>query len=300
MLSSMSLQVIINAGSGAFRNEELRSRLSEIFGAAGADTKIMVASDGKHLLKLIKLAIDGDGEIVVAGGGDGTVSTVASAVLAANKTLGVLPLGTLNHFAKDLRIPLDLEAAAQNIIAGHTVNIDVGEVNGHIFLNNSSLGLYPSIVQERKKKQRLGKWPAFVWACVTVLRRYPFLHVRLKVDQQEYDCRTPFVFIGNNEYEMESFQVGARARLDGAQLSLYMTRGIGRLGLVRLGLRALFGGLRREKDFMALATNKVVVESRHKVLRVAMDGEVMVMPPPLRYLIRPAALRVIVPGPQHY
>ena len=105
----------------------------------------------------------------MAGGGDGTVNTVASAVIDTDKTFGVLPLGTLNHFAKDLHIPLDLEAAARTIIAGHTTQVDVGEVNDEIFLNNSSLGLYPRLVQKRKKKQRLGsrKWAAFFWAAIS-------------------------------------------------------------------------------------------------------------------------------------
>jgi diacylglycerol kinase family enzyme len=205
----------------------------------------------------------------------------------------------MNHFAKDLHLPLELEGAIETIVAGHVMEIDVGEVNGQIFVNNSSLGLYPSIVREREKQQSLGwgKWPAYIWAALAVLRRYPFLDIRLSVDGKELASRTPFVFIGNNEYEMESLNIGGRACLDAGKLSLYMSDRTSRLGLIRLALRALFGGLRQDKDFIALCTKEVWIGTRHRRVRVALDGEVVVMEPPLHYRVRPRALRVLAPGP---
>jgi diacylglycerol kinase family enzyme len=243
-------------------------------------------------------AANNGAEIVVAGGGDGTINSVGSAILGTDKTLGVLPLGTLNHFAKDMNIPLNLDAAVETIIKGQTVKVDVGEFNGRMFLNNSSLGLYPSIVRERQKHERLGsgKWPAFVWAALAVLKRYPFLDIRLQVDGKELTTRTPFLFVGNNEYEMETLNVGARQVLDAGVLSLYMTHRTGRLGLVRLALRALFGGLNQEKDFMALTTEELSIETKKRRLRVALDGEVTVVEPPLHYRIRKRALAVRVPA----
>src|SRR6185295_2089405 len=191
------------------------------------------------------------------------------------KTSGVLPFGTMNHFAKDLHIPLDLEGAIQTIVTGHVVSVDVGDVNGRIFLNNSSLGLYPTIVRERQKQQRLGwgKWPAYVWAGYAALRRYPFLTVSVGVDGQELGGRTPFLFVGNNQYEMKALNVGGRACLDKGELSLYMTNRTGRLGLLRLALRALVGRLAQEKDFTALCTKEIWVETKHSRLRVAVDGD---------------------------
>jgi len=236
--------------------------------------------------------------IVMAGGGDGTINTVASYLIGTEKILGILPLGTLNHFAKDLRIPLDLEGAAQTVISGHPLLVDVAEVDGRIFLNNSSLGLYPTIVREREKHQRLGsgKWPAFLWAAVSALRRYPFLHVHLIAAGERFDLRTPFVFVGNNGYAMEKLNIGSRERLDRGQLSLYVTNRIGRWGLVRLAVRALLGRLREEKDFLPLLTDEVKIETKRRHLRVAFDGEVDLMPTPLHYRSRPGALRVMAPG----
>ena len=294
-----SVDVIINATSGFQDKEEIFRRLQDLFTASGVDARISIAQTGKQVGELAKSAAGGSGQVIVAGGGDGTISTVASAIIECGsaKALGVVPLGTLNHFAQDLHIPLAVEDAARAIIAGHQTRIDVAEVNGHIFLNNSSLGLYPTIVREREKQQRLGfgKWPAFVWAALTVLRRYPFLDVRLIVAGARLNCRTPFVFIGNNEYAMEGFKVGRRERLDGGKLSLYITNRMGRLGLIRLALRALFGRLRNEKDFMAMSTDEVRIETRRKRLRVAFDGEIDILETPLHYRARPGLLPVIVP-----
>ncbi len=293
------VQVVINIGAGAVDKEEIVNRLVERYLPIGSRWKVSVARNGPELLKLARCAVRNDYQTIVAGGGDGTVSAVAGVLAGTRKTLGVLPLGTLNHFAKDLQLPLDLDGAMETIMAGRTVQVDVGEVNGRTFINNSSLGLYPRIVKEREKQQQLGwgKWPAFVWAAITVLRRYPLLNVRLSLDGKQLARRTPFVFIGNNEYEMEGFNIGRRACLDKGELSLYITHRTGRLGLLRLAVRALLGGLRNERDFTALRTREIWIETRHRRLHVAFDGETTIMVPPLHYRVRPGALRVIVPAP---
>ena len=292
------VQVVISIGAGAVDTEEIVNRLVERYLPIGSRWKVSVARNGPELLKLARRAVKNDYQTIVAGGGDGTVSAVAGVLAGTRKTLGVLPLGTLNHFAKDLQLPLDIDGAMETIMAGRTVQVDVVEVNGRTFINNSSLGLYPRIVKEREKQQQLGwgKWPAFVWAAITVLRRYPLLNVRLSLDGKQLARRTPFVFIGNNEYEMEGFNIGRRACLDKGELSLYITHRTGRLGLLRLAVRALLGGLRNERDFTALRTREIWIETRHPRLHVAFDGETTIMVPPLHYRVRPGALRVIVPA----
>jgi diacylglycerol kinase family enzyme len=194
-------------------------------------------------------------------------------------------------------IPTDLQEAARTIIAGHTIQVDAAEVNNRIFLNNSSLGLYPMIVREREKHQRLGfrKWPAFVWATIQALRRNPFLDVQLRVNDELLDRTTPFVFVGNNEYAMDLFNIGARDRLDKGELSIYITDGTSRLKLIGLALRAVVGRLRNDKDFLALRSDEVKIQTARKRVRVAFDGEIEVMQAPLHYRVRSRALRVIVP-----
>ncbi|HEX8847300.1 MAG TPA: diacylglycerol kinase family protein [Pyrinomonadaceae bacterium] len=291
--------VILNASSGADDKKGVRDRLLELFAAEGKKAQVTLAESGEEIIAVARRAVSDDCQPIIAGGGDGTINAVASVVVGTNRTLGVLPLGTLNHFAKDLKIPLDLEGAARICLEGRAAPIDVGEVNDRIFLNNSSLGLYPTIVRHREKQQeRLGrgKWPAFIWATLSALKRYPFLNVRLSTDDQRLIRHTPFVFIGNNEYVMESFNIGGRSCIDKGQLSLYVAHRTGRLGLLRLALRALFGGLRDQQDFDALCTKEIWVETRRpKRLRVATDGEVTIMTTPLHYRVRPGALRVLVP-----
>jgi diacylglycerol kinase family enzyme len=234
---------------------------------------------------------------IVAGGGDGTISAVASVLRGQQTPMGVLPLGTLNHFAKDLKIPLDLEGAVAVILDGNIADVDVAEVNDLVFINNSSLGLYPSIVHQREQQQQRlgrGKWPAFIWAALNVLRRYPFINVRLTADDVELRRSTPFVFIGNNEYQMEGVNIGARSCLNGGKLSLHVAHRTGRWGLVRFAIKALFGTLRNEKDLDMLCAKEIWIENRRKHLRVATDGEVSMMEMPLHYRIHPGGLRVLV------
>ena len=290
--------VIINAGAGIGYCGQWSAELAAKFKAFDFEPTIVLASSGAELIASATEAREQGAAIVVAGGGDGTINAVASMLVDSKVTLGVLPLGTLNHFAKDLGIPLTLDLAIANLAQGQAVRVDVGEVNGRIFLNNSSLGLYPDIVRDREKQQRRlgrGKWLALGWATMTALRRLSFLSVRLIVNGERRAWRAPFVFIGNNEYVMQGFNIGERRRLDGATLSLYVAQRPGRLGLLRLALRALFGRLAQANDFDMLLTTEMDIVTRHKRLRVATDGEVTVMATPLHYRIRPGALAVIVP-----
>ncbi len=291
-----SAYVIVNAGSGGGHDDALVQRLTDLFERAGATAEVHLARGGVELTALAKDALARRPDMVVAGGGDGTVSGVASVLAGSDVPLGVLPLGTLNHFAKDLGMPLEIEDAVRRIVDGRPMRVDVGEVNGRVFINNSSLGLYPDIVHDRERQRKRlgrGKWPALAWASFAALRRFPFMSVRLSVDGSQMPRRTPFVFIGNNAYVMQGFAIGERTAIDGGRLSLYVVHRAGRLRLLQLALRALVGRIEQERDFeMSLAT-EIQVESRKKRLSVATDGEITTMAPPLVFRVRPASLLVV-------
>jgi YegS/Rv2252/BmrU family lipid kinase len=293
-----SIEVIINKGSGT-AGEDAAQRLAEIFRLKRIDVRISLASDGTEVRAFTQQALRREAQTIVAAGGDGTINAVASLLLNTERQLGVIPLGTFNHFAKDLGVPLELSTAVETILTGQAIKIDVGQVNEHIFLNNSGLGLYPSFVRQREGQQRRGyrKWFAFVRAMFAVLRRYPFLDVRLSVEGKELQMRTPFVFIGNNEYQIEGLNLGERSCLNAGKLSLYVARQVGRGGLLRMALSALFGRLRKTEDIIALCTTELWVETRRKRAHVSTDGEVTTLTLPLHYRILPAALQVIVPAP---
>ncbi len=294
------VSVILNRTAGPGHSDEGRQRLREAFARHGLAAEVRAASSGDDLESLAREALRARPAILVAGGGDGTIRAVASVVRGSSTALGILPLGTLNHFARDLGIPSDIDAAVAVIAAGHRQEVDVGEVNGRLFLNNASLGLYPDIVRDRTRQQRRlgrGKYWAMLWATFAVMRRSPFLRLKMLMDGAPLQCRSPFVFIGNNEYVMEGFQIGTRASVTTGKLSVYTTQRCTRGGLFRLALRALFGRLHQADDFSMASARSLSVQSRKSRLWVATDGELSAMATPLEFKVRPGALTVVVPAP---
>jgi diacylglycerol kinase family enzyme len=292
-----ALAAVLNDSSGKGECAASAKRLQEIFAAAGREARVTVARSGGELRAAMQQAVDDGCTTLMAGGGDGTINTAASVIVGRPVQLGVLPLGTLNHFAKDLGIPLELDAAADVVLNGRECRVDVGEVNGHIFLNNSSLGLYPAIVRLRDRHQAggLGKWVAALWASLIVMRRNPFMAVRIIAEGKAVVRRTPLVFIGNNEYRMTGLHAGSRDSLASEHLAVYVLNADRRESLLRLGLQVLLRGAEQVKELDLLTVENATIETRRPRLQVALDGEVVVLQSPLEYRIRPSALRVMVP-----
>lgn len=295
--SDTRVTVILNVGAGGGCPLEAVQRLRSKLAATGLQPDVRQVR-GEQILLETRHAVAAGVGAVLAVGGDGTVSAVAAALAGTTTPMGVIPMGTLNHFAKDLGIPLDEDAAVATVAAGHCRAVDVGEVNDRVFINNSSLGLYPDIVRERNQRQRRlghGKWRALFDASINAARRFPLLNVEIKLEGRIVARRTPFVFVGNNAYTMEGFEIGERRALDHGELSLYLTQRMGRFGLLQLAMRALLHRLQQSRDFDVVAAHHFTVHTHHKHLRVATDGEVSMMNTPLRYRVRPGALQVIVP-----
>ena len=292
------IEVIINAAGGSFVEGETEQKLKDAFAANGLDANIHLAKTGPQIGEFAEAAAKSDAEIIVAGGGDGTISSVAAIVSKTDKIFGVLPLGTLNNFSKDLQIPPDIGEAVRIIVEGNTVEVDLAELNGRIFINNSSIGLYPRIVRNRVQQQErlgYGKWRAAFWATLRMFRLSPFLKVGIVVDGKFFLRKTPFVFVGNNEYEMDFYNIGRRAALDKGKLSVYFLHRGGRLGVISLLLRTVTGTAKQWHEFEEVLSETVSIQTRRKRMHVAFDGEVDIVSTPLQYKILPKALRVIVP-----
>ena len=292
------ITVIVNAKSGPDGEGENAESIEVAFRAHGLQAKVTVLQPGQDIARVVQLAIAEGASLVVAGGGDGTINAVAAELLDSDTMLGVLPLGTLNHFARDLGIPFELADAVRIIAEGHCIAVDAGEVNGKTFLNNSSIGLYPRIVSDREQAQKhlgLGKWPALVRATVRALRDPSSFNAVVCVDGKELARRTPFIFVGNNCYVLEGFGIGRRTSLHAGVLSLYVLRPKNGFGLLWLGLRSVFGIGSHARDFDAFEAVDFRVEAQGKRIEVATDGEVTNMESPVRYRIRPKALRVLAP-----
>lgn len=292
------IPVILNPGAGV-RNVAREEEIRAAFAAHGVSAEIKSAGADGDLTALVRACAAGRCPVVVVGGGDGSLHAAAGVLAGTDTALGILPFGTLNHFARDLAVPLGVEDAVAVIIAGVTRSVDVGEANGQIFINNASLGLYPSVVRRREEiRQRLGrgKWSAYVIALWRALLHYRLLRVRVRVMDHDYVRRTPFVFIGNNAYMMDGLNIGARAALDAGALSLYMARREGPFSLLLLALRALSGRLRQAKDFEEFTATAVRIETRRSRELVGLDGEVVTMKTAICCRVRPLALRVVVPA----
>lgn len=261
--------------------------------------RLTLAGEGMDIRRLAREALGRGSTLVVAGGGDGTVSAVAEVLAGTDAVLGVLPAGTLNHFAKDLGIPADITEAVRILASGRVVRVDTGEVNGRVFINNSSLGLYPEIVSLRTAQQRRGmpKWLAVFRALVHAMAHYRLLTVKVVADGRELVRTAPMVFVGNNPYDMEGFQIGSRQRLDTGVLSLVIPHYTKRFWLFLFSLGALLGQEPRGGlDLMTV--RELRIESHHPRLLVSIDGEIDRVDSPLVYRIRPGDLRVMAPAPR--
>jgi diacylglycerol kinase family enzyme len=292
-----TITCIINAGAGSSRSSAERAKIETAFEAHGLRPEMLLADHGEDIPELAAEAARRGSDTVVAGGGDGTINAVASGLIGTGSALGVLPLGTLNHFAQDAGIPLALDQAVETISVDRTLAVDVGEVNGRIFLNNSSLGLYPRIVRKREREQRKGtsKWHAFAVAAAAVLKNYPVLRFELTVDGKRTSrFEAPLLFIGNNKYTLGGGRLGARERLDSGLLWLCRAPPLSRSQLLRNAVTALFAG-DQATCFETFEGREVSVETDAANPTVAMDGEVCRLTSPLHYRCRPRALTVIVP-----
>ena len=295
MTDTAGISVIINERSGVARNPDFGDQVQSLFAKHGLCVRLERVREPGDLPARARQAAS-RGDVLVAAGGDGTVSAVAGVAVEMHATMGVLPMGTLNHFAKDLGLPIDLEQAVATIAAGQARDVDVGEVNGRVFVNNSSVGLYPRMVWEREVEQRRGrnKWTAFAIAMLRTWRNYRTITAHLLVAGKAAVVRTPFIFVGNNHYIAEGLQLGGRSRLDEGRLSIYMAPECGRFEILSLPVRALMRRLESAALLVEFQAEALTVDVPSQRVSVALDGEVALTRPPLEYRVRLRALKAIV------
>jgi len=300
---TLPIALILNKGSGSGTAPELGERLAIHFRAAGRQVLLTITESGGEIAAAVDAALAADAAAVVAGGGDGTVSAVASRLVGHDTPLGVLALGTMNHLARDLGIPLDPDAAANVILGGHTTAIDLGQVNGRVFINNASLGLYPQIVRVRQRHPATGlrKWIIATWVTLKILARHRSMAIRLDADGEVVLRRTPIVFVGNNEYRAAGLDAGSRESLTDGTLAIYIVNAGGRrhpFRLIRLAWHMVLGKALDGDHLELLRTAAATVESKELMLHMALDGEVEMFRSPLEFRVLPAALSVFVPHPE--
>ncbi|MDB4939785.1 MAG: sphingosine kinase [Candidatus Doudnabacteria bacterium] len=256
-----------------------------------------IENDKQTISQFAEAAAKDNFEMVVAAGGDGTISSVATRLVHSNTALGVIPMGTYNNFAKDLGIPLDIETAVENLVSGIPKLIDVGEVNGHHFINNSSIGLYPHLVLRREMAESKGMPRIFatIHAALKVFQKFPYHKVKLLVGDKETHRETPLMFFGNGYYDFDGLNIGARVLPTDGTLSLYILKNVKRMELLKLSFMAFSNKIHNDPRFEKHFVSRATVEVPKKIIYVAKDGEVLKMQSPLQYKVKQRALKVIVP-----
>ena len=293
--------VLLNRGGGAVAaDSEIVDKVGDALDEAGFDDfHVELISGGELPARCKKIAERGD-ELLVVGGGDGTISAAAGALAGTETVLGILPLGTLNHFARDLGIPAKIEEAVKLIAERPERRVDVAEMNDRIFINNSAIGLYPLMVLDRDlQRKRLGrsKRLAMVVASLRTLVRFGHQRLTLTVnDETTGRVDTPLLFVGNNDYRIDIGAPGQRESVEDGRLSVFVMRKKTRRGLIAASVRALLNRARPDDMVQLENVERLRVSSRKSMLAVSLDGEVVRAGPPLEYRIRPKALRVIAPN----
>jgi len=293
--------VLLNRGGGAVSADpDMGKKVAKALKDAGVAAKVEMLEGGKCAVRAKAIAERGD-KLLVVGGGDGTISAAASALVGSKTVLGILPLGTLNHFARDLGIPTELDEAAKLIAAGRDRRVDVAEMNDRIFINNSAIGLYPLMVLDRDLQQkRLGrsKRLAMIVASLRTLARFGHQRLTLTVNDEKARVDTPLLFVGNNDYRIDLGAPGQRESVEDGRLSVFVMRKKTRTGFIAASVRALFNRARSDDMVELKDVERLTVASRRTALAVSLDGEVVGAAPPLVYKIRKKALWVIAPAAQ--
>jgi diacylglycerol kinase family enzyme len=294
-----SIPVLLNRDGGALaRDPQLAARVEKALQDAGLDVEVELLSGCDCSVRCRAVAERGD-PMVIVGGGDGTISAAASAVIGTKTLLAVLPLGTLNHFARDLNIPTELDEAAKLIASRKDRKVDVGEMNERIFINNSAIGLYPLMVIDRDlQRKRLGrsKRSAMIVASLRTLIRFNHHRLTLTVNEERTGrVDTPLLFVGNNDYRIDIGAPGRRESLDKGELCVLVMRKKTRRGLLAASVRAFFGKDRQDDMVRLEEVERLRVSLPRSQIIVSLDGEVVATELPLDYRIRKQALRVIAP-----
>jgi len=235
--------------------------------------------------------------LFVAAGGDGTVHSVVQPLINSEAALGVVPVGTFNHFARDLGLPLHWRDALDVVFSGDTRQVDAARVNERFFVNNVSIGLYPELVARREERGRdYPRWKARIYAAIVTLRKYPHVTLAVESDYLNEIVRTHVFVVSNNSYDLSRLGVETpRATLEEGRLSVYWLPHMPRFALARFLAQYFAGRTKRTPGFRSFRTARVRVQSPRKRLHLGIDGEVFTMPPPLVITIMPKSLLVKVP-----
>lgn len=296
------LLVVMNAVSGRQDAAASRDAVSQVLRGAGRAHEFRIPRSPAGLADTAAAALaeaQRSGGAVVAAGGDGTINTVAQVMLGSDCPLGLLPQGTFNYFGRVHGVPQDPADAARALLRASVEPVQVGQVNGRVFLVNASLGLYPQLLEDRESyTAQFGRsrWVAFAGAVMTLLRWRGQLPLRFQTRAGMQTMRTLTLFVGNNFVQLERLGLTEAQAVKQGLLAVLAVRPLAPPALMALLLHGLLGRLGQADDVDSFAVQRLWVEPRGlRRIKVAIDGEVLWMPCPLVFEVAPKPLLLMVP-----
>ena len=300
------LFIVLNTGSGRGDAQVLQDTIRRILDEAGRRYELLAVDDPSRLTDVARQAVaraQQEQGAVIAAGGDGTLNAVAGTVLGQGVPFGILPQGTFNYFGRTYGISQDTEVSLRGFLQGSVRPVQVGMLNGRLFLVNASLGLYPQLLEDREAyKQRFGRkrWVALWSALVTLLREPRHLGLQLEFEGKARSLRSPTLVVGNNKLQLEHIGIESQ-ELDRNRLVAMAARPVGTLALYGLLVRGLLSRLGDAEHVVSFAFDRLTVRVRgRRRVKVAMDGEISWMDTPLEFKVAPDRLPLVVPSDSQY
>ena len=300
------LVVVISRASGSRSADQTHERMRSIFTEAGRQHTFFWVNNPKRLSEVAARAVDAASQskgAVVVTGGDGTINKVAAAVLPSGRPFGIVPHGTFNYTSRAHGIPLDPETTVRALLGARLSPLQVGAVNDHIFLVNASLGLYPVLLEDREVyKRRYGRRRiTALWSALhTLAGPKPELTLELQHDQRSERVHTSTLFVGNNALQLARVGLPEAEAIGRQRLAAVMVPPLGTWPLFVLGMRGALGTLGSSTYVHDFTFERMVVSPgerrRKRPLKVAIDGEIVWMRPPLTFAIAPRPLQLMVPA----
>ncbi|QDY99813.1 diacylglycerol kinase family lipid kinase [Nitratireductor mangrovi] len=296
----MRLVAILNREGGTLRTTDLdwlSAHIRDSFDKAGHSVDIEIVRGGEVEAALKRAAAAPDVDAVIAAGGDGTISAAAAALMNSDKALAILPAGTMNLFARSLKIPLSLSEAVEALAAGTRRRVDIATADGRPFIHQFSIGLHARMVMMRSRFEygsRLGKILASVRASLAVMARPPAMDVALEMGETKVLATTSGIGISNNLFGDGHLPYADEP--DRGVLGIYVLGAAGRLEIAWLML-ALAAGRWKDVDTVEIhETAEAVLRIRsRRRLRAVIDGELCSVGEKVELRIHPGALTVLVP-----
>ena len=287
--------LFFNPSSGVKLSKSDKDEMTAAAGAAGLE--VIPLTRQIDCAQTIRERMARGVRLFVAAGGDGTITNIVQPLVNSEAVLGVIPVGTYNHFARDLEIPLDWKEALDVVLNGDTRQVDAARINDRFFVNNVSLGLYPELVARREEKGRdYPRWKARLYAAYRTLRKYPSITLNIESAHHHEIVRTHVFMVSNNSYDLSRIGVeAARETLEGGRLSVYWLPHISRLKMTKFVASYLAGRVHDTPGFRSFRTAAMKMQSPRKTLKVGVDGEVFTLNIPLVITSVPKSLLVKVP-----